>query len=118
MGTLSILFILFSKPVVSFLTSGRYVYASSYANIFVIGIFFMQVGGIFEQLFTAYGATKLAMWRNILMGGFCIIAYYYMIKEYQFHGANITRVITAIFYVLSGAILFFIFTKKKRYETN
>lgn len=116
MGSLSLMFILFSESVVSFLTSGRYTHASSYANIFIIGIFFMQVGGIFEQLFTAYGATKLVMWRNILMGVFCVITYYFMIKHYQFHGANITRVITSIFYVISGALMFFIYIKRKKNE--
>jgi O-antigen/teichoic acid export membrane protein len=116
LGILSFLFILFSEPVVSFLTSGRYTHASGYANIFMIGIFFMTIGGIFEQLFTAYGATKFAMWRNILMGVFCIIMFYFMIEKYQFYGANITRVITSIFYVISGALLFYIFMKRKKHE--
>lgn len=112
LGILSLLFILFSETVVSFLTSGRYTHASDYANIFIIGIFFMQAGGIFEQLFTAYGATKLVMWRNILMGAFCIITYYYMIEHYQFQGANISRVITSSFYVVAGALLFLFYKKR------
>jgi O-antigen/teichoic acid export membrane protein len=99
LGGLSLIFILFSEPVVSFLTSGRYTHASNYANVFIIGIFFMNIGGVFEQLFTAYGATKYAMWRNVYMGVFCIITYYLMIKYYQFQGANLARVITSIFYV-------------------
>jgi O-antigen/teichoic acid export membrane protein len=111
LGGLSILFITFSTPVVSFLTSGRYTYASKYANIFIIGIFFMQLGGLFEQLFTAFGATQYAMWRNILMGISCIILYYFMIQEYAFYGANITRVITSVIYVLLGAVLFLLYLK-------
>ncbi len=63
--------------------------------LFIIGIFFMQLGGFFEQLFTAFSATKYVMWRNILMGIFCIAAYYFMIQKYQFYGAKITRVITS-----------------------
>lgn len=110
---LTLLFIFFSGPVVSYLTSGRYTYASTYANIFIIGIFIMQVGGIFEQLFTAYGTTKLVMWRNIFMGVFCVITYYFMIEKYQFRGANINRIVTSVFYLVSGAFLFFIFIKKK-----
>jgi O-antigen/teichoic acid export membrane protein len=116
LGTLSLIFIIFSESVVSFLTSGRYTHASSYANIFIIGIFFMQIGGVFEQLFTAYGATKLVMWRNILMGIFCVITYYFMIQHYQFQGANISRVITSIFYLISGALMFFIYIKRKKHE--
>jgi O-antigen/teichoic acid export membrane protein len=112
-GALSMMFILFSESFVSFLTSGRYTYASAYANIFIIGIFFMTIGGFFEQLFTAYGATKYVMWRNILMGVFCVATYYFMIQHYQFQGANITRVITSLFYVISGALMFFIYIKKR-----
>ena len=116
LGALSLMFILFSESVVSFLTSGRYTHASTYANIFIIGIFFMQVGGVFEQLFTAYGATKLVMWRNILTGVFCVISYYFMIQHYQFRGANINRVITSVFYVISGALMVFIYIKRKKHE--
>lgn len=111
LAILSILFIAFSNPVVSFLTSGRYTYASTYANIFVIGIMFMQVGGLFEQLLTAYGATKYVMLRNILTGIFCILLYYIMIKKYQFMGANIARVITSIFFMIIGAALFAFYYK-------
>jgi len=111
---LTSLFILCSASIVSFLTSGRYTYASTYANVFIVGMLLMQIGGVFEQLFTAYGVTKLAMWRNILVGGGCILMYYFMIKNYQFHGSNITRVITAIFYILTGAVMFFIYVKNKR----
>lgn len=118
LGALTLLFIFFSEPVVSYLTSGRYTHASSYANIFIIGIFFMSVGGVFEQLFTAYGATKYVMWRNILMGVFCVITYYFMIKHYQFPGANINRVVTSVFYLISGALLFFIYVKRKKHEIN
>lgn len=117
LAVLSILFIIFSESVVSFLTSGRYTYASTYANIFIIGIFFMQIGGFFEQLFTAFGATKYVMWSNILMGIFCIITYYFMIQNYQFYGANITRVISSIFYILNGALLFLIFIRKKKSDS-
>ncbi len=112
------LFIIFSGPVVSFLTAGRYTYASEYANIFIIGIFFMQAGGFFEQLFTAFGKTKLVMWRNILMGIFCIIAYYFMIHYYQFIGANITRVIASIFYLLVGLIMFALYKRKIKHARN
>jgi O-antigen/teichoic acid export membrane protein len=118
MGSLSVAFIFFSGPVVSFLTSGRYLHACNYANILIIGIFFMQVGGIFEQLFTAYGATRYAMWRNILMGAFCVATYYFMIKNYQFKGANITRVISAIFYSVSGAVLFLLYIRKRRHARS
>ncbi len=116
LAVLSLLFIIGSEPIVSFLTAGRFVKASVYANVFIIGVFFMQVGGLFEQLFTAFGSTKLVMWRNILMGIFCVIIYYYMIKKYQFHGANLTRVITSIFFVVSGAILFFLFMKRRKFN--
>ena len=114
LAILSILFILSSHPIVTFLTAGRFGKASEYANIFIIGIFFMQVGGIFEQLFTAFGATKLVMWRNILMGIFCVIIYYFMIQKYQYWGANITRVFASIFYVITGAILLIFYLSKKR----
>jgi O-antigen/teichoic acid export membrane protein len=114
LAVLSVLFILVSNPIVSFLTAGRFIKASGYSNVFIIGIFFMQVGGIFEQLFTAYGATKLAMWRNILMGIFCIIMYYIMIDKYQFSGANITRILSSVFYIIVGALLFIFLVKKKK----
>lgn len=115
---LSLIFILVSHSIVSFLTAGRFVKASVYANVFIIGIFFMQTGGIFEQLFTAFGATKLVMWRNIMMGVFCIAMYYFMIEKYQFHGANITRVITSIFYVFSGAVLFAFYMRSQRSDAK
>lgn len=111
---LSLIFILVSHSIVSYLTAGRFIKAGVYANVFIIGIFFMQAGGIFEQLFTAFGATKLVMWRNISMGIFCIVMYYYMIEKYQFHGANIARVITSIFYLFSGAVLFAFYLRRQR----
>jgi O-antigen/teichoic acid export membrane protein len=117
-AVLSILFLLFSGQVVSFLTDGRYTYASVYANIFILGIVLMQAGGFFEQLFTAFGKTKLAMWRNIIMGVFSILLYYALIRNFQFFGANIARVIISGVYVLVGAILFTIFIKRNKYETN
>ena len=110
----SLLFILLSGTIVSFLTAGKFTYASTYANVFIIGVFFMQIGGFFEQLFTAFGATKYVMWRNILMGVFCIVLYYLMIQKYQFYGANISRIIASVFYVISGAILFLIYIKRKK----
>jgi O-antigen/teichoic acid export membrane protein len=118
LAVLTLLFIIFSEPVVSFLTAGRFKHASDYANIFIIGLFFMQAGGIFEQLFTAFGETKLAMWRNIFMGVFCVVSYYFMIKHYQFQGANINRVITSIFYVLSGSLIFIFYFIRKKHEFN
>ena len=108
---LSILFITFSNPVVSFLTNGRYTYASTYANIFVIGVMFMQVGGLFEQLLTAYGATKYVMLRNVLTGIFCVLLYYVLVKKYQFMGANIARVISSIFFMIIGATIFAFYNK-------
>jgi O-antigen/teichoic acid export membrane protein len=118
LASLCIIFIIFSKPIVSYLTSGRYTYASTYANIFIIGIFFMQLGGFFDQLFQAFGATKYVMWLNTLMGIFCVFAYYFMIQKYQFYGANITRVITSVFYVFCGASLFLIYIKKGKNGTS
>lgn len=118
LALLCILFIIFSGPVVSFLTAGRYTYASVYANVFIIGIFFMQAGGFFEQLFTAFGETKLVMWRNIFMGVFCVFSYYVMIHYYQFFGANITRVITSIFYLLIGVVMFVVYIKKTKHARN
>ena len=115
---LSILFIAFSELVVSFLTSGRYTYASKYANIFIVGIFFMRLGGFFEQLFTAFGVTKFVMLQNMLMGIFCVVTYYFMIQQYQFYGANITRVISAMFYLLSGAVIFILYNKKRKIGIN
>lgn len=112
-AVICISFIFLSKSVVSILTDGRYTYASLYANYFVIGIFFMQIGGFFEQLFTAYGATKYVMWRNIIIGIFSIVIYYFLINKYQFFGANITRIIIPLLYILIGAVLFYFYFKKK-----
>ncbi len=114
LSALSLLFIFLSESVVSFLTAGRYIHASAYANVFIIGIFFMQIGLIFDQLFNAYGKTKLILWRNTLMGIFCIFTYYFMIKNYQFEGANIARVVTSIFYLIISFLIFFIYIKRKK----
>ena len=48
------------------------------------------------------------------MGVFCVITYYFMIKHYQFKGANITMVIASVFYLISGALMFFIYIKRKK----
>jgi O-antigen/teichoic acid export membrane protein len=112
MAFLTLAFIMVSYPIVYYLTAGRYAYAATYANVFVIGAFFMQAGGVYEQLFTAYSATKLVMWRNILMGIFCVIAYYWMIQYFQFKGANITRVLAGLFYIISGTLLWWYYKKK------
>ncbi len=118
LGILCFSFFMFSELVVSFLTAGRYSHASSYANVFIISVFFMSIGGIFEQLFTAFGKTKLVMWRHILVGVFSVLGYYFMIQKYQFQGANITRVLVSVFSVLIGAIMFLIMIKRRKCESN
>jgi len=112
MAFLTLAFIMVSHPIVYYLTAGRYAYAATYANVFVIGVFFMQIGGIYGQLFTAYSVTNLVMWRNIVMGVFCVIAYYWMIRYFQFKGANITRVFAGLFYIISGTVLWLYYKKK------
>lgn len=109
----AMLFIAFSAPVMSFLTSGRYTYSSEYANVFVIGIVFMQIGGFFEQLFTAFGATHFVMWRNVILGVLSTGIYYFAVKQYSFSGASAARVGVAVLYLLLGFVMFYFFRKKR-----
>lgn len=105
----TVIFILFSEPLVNYLTSGRYIRAAVYANILIISIALLHLANFFEQLFTAYGATNFIMVRNIIMGLFCLAFYYVMIHNYQFLGANISRVVSSIFFIFLNSILFIVF---------
>lgn len=114
----SAFFICFSKPIVYFLTDGKYTHASDYADFFVIGIVIMQMGGFFEQLLTAFEATRLVMWRNIILGILTVAIYYFLIKTQSFRGAAVSRIIVAGLYFGVGSLVFLLFVRSKNRLKN
>lgn len=91
-----ILFITFSPYLMDFLTSGRYTRAYKYANMYSIGIFFMQVFGFANAIIIALKKTKQALYVNLIGGVAAIISYFFMIRWFEFQGANIAYIIIGI----------------------
>lgn len=98
--------ILFSEPIIGFLTSYRYPEAAKYFNIIVVSMCLYNIGDMFQQLFNSLNNTRLVLIRNAIMGAISIVLYYFFIKKFGFIGAAWAKVAIYSFYIIIGLILF------------
>jgi len=103
MAGMSLMFILFSRHVVDYLTAGRYTRAYQYANINVVGLLLINIFGVFQALLTALQRTRLVLMANLAGGIAALIIYKIFIVHWGFQGANWARVIVAGFMIFVGA---------------
>lgn len=88
----NILFNIFSKPMISILTSNRYVGATKYANIFVWSNFFLLMTMFLAAVFVAKGKTLSLLWRKVAVSLCGTGLLYYSVDRWGFMGAAGTRV--------------------------
>lgn len=103
----NIIFMIFSKPVVDFLTSGRYTEAYKYANILIWGNYIMQFTYVLSIIIIVKGKTKLLFFNKIFMSIIGVIVFMTFIPSWSFMGAAYAKIVINLIYCLS--LLFLIF---------
>jgi O-antigen/teichoic acid export membrane protein len=96
----SVLFIIFSKYIISYLTSRRYTEAYRYANLNVIASFIMDIAGITNVIILALQKTKYMLIINLLTGAVALFLYYFLVGTYGFQGGNYSKIAIAVVYLL------------------
>lgn len=106
-------FLVVSKPVIAFLTSGRYTEAYRYANLAIWGNFILMITYLLGIILISMNKTKIILYESILLAAIALIAFKTFIGKWSFNGAlyakifiNSTNVLLCI-----GIILFFISKK-------
>ena len=107
------LFITTSPYLIEFLTSGRYTRAYKYANLFAIGVVFMQIFGFSNGVIIAMKKTKIALYINIIGAISALILYKILIAKYSFYGANYAFIIVAMIMAFSSLLFIKYFRKKE-----
>ncbi len=109
----NIVFTLFSEPIVSILTSGRYTDASAYANIFIWSDMFLHLSYFFAIFFIVAGETKLLLYRKIVMAVVGAVIFFYAIRYWGFVGAAYAKVLINVCNCLL-LVSFLFFARKER----
>ena len=98
-------FMLFSKPIISVLTAGRYIAAAEYTNIILISVFLMGLYWFLDKILIALEKTKLNLIINIFGGVTSIIVAYFAVENFKFLGAAYGKVIVAFLLCIIALIL-------------
>lgn len=101
-----LIFLLFSKDIVYFLTAGRYTKAYIYANLHAVSVLFLSISMILNSLILAKQKSNYILYINIIVGILSIFIYKYFILNWSFQGANYARIV--IFIILIFVQLFFL----------
>lgn len=80
-------FILLSEPLIGFLTAGRYVESSVFANILCFKNVTTTFAFVISGILIGYGHSKYELLNRIIGSFLAIITYYILIKNYGFYGA-------------------------------
>ncbi len=102
-----LVFMLFSKTIISLLTAGRYLGAQPYANITLLSVFLMGLYWLLMKILLALEKTQLNLIINIFGGAFAIGIFYFGIQYFGFYGAAYGKVVIALFML----IIAFLFVK-------
>jgi len=89
----NIVFTFISKPVVEFLTSGRYTGAYQYANLIIWSNFFLLLSYLLGVILIVQNKTKILLYRKIIMAFFGVTMFVLLISRWQFIGAAYARII-------------------------
>jgi O-antigen/teichoic acid export membrane protein len=96
----SLLFIIFSKYIISYLTARRYTEAYKYANLNVVASFIMDIAGITNVIILALQKTKYMLIINLLTGAIALALYYFLVGAYGFQGGNYSKIAIAVVYLM------------------
>lgn len=83
----NLLFILFSKPLINILTYGKYIEASSFANILCIRNVTTSFSFSLSTVLVGYGFSKYELFNKLIGSFVAILLYKYLINNYGFYGA-------------------------------
>jgi len=100
-----LIFMLFSHPILSILTAGRYIAAAKYTNILLMSVFLMGVYWFLDKILIALEKTKLNLIINILGGISAIIVTYLAVDIFKFTGAAYGKVIVSLVLSITALIL-------------
>ncbi len=109
-------FLLVSKPLVDFLTSGRYTRAYIYANYGAVTFLIMNLGSIPNTFILALQKSKYMLYINIIAGIIGLLVYKLFIARWQFIGGSYARIIVAFTYLLTISI--FILTMIYKHKSS
>jgi O-antigen/teichoic acid export membrane protein len=114
------IFLIFSKNIVYYLTSGRYTRAYIYANYFAVAFFFMNTAKVTNSIILALGKSRGQLYINIIAGVIGFASYKLLIFKFGFIGASYGRISVAVVYLVTQVlfILNMVFLKKNTIELN
>ena len=111
--TVTILFILVSKHIVDFLTSGRYTRAYIYANYNAVAFFFMNMAQVPNSFIIALRKSKSMLYINIISGLLGIFLYKFLIEKWEYLGGVYARIAVSFSYLITQVIFVYFFLKKR-----
>ncbi len=109
----TILFIIFSKTILNYLTAGIYTEAYKFANLLSISFFLVILFSFLSSIIMHLQKTKILFIINIIGGISSLFVYEYFISNYTFNGAAYSRII--LFSLMVLLCLFFISQRNKKW---
>ncbi len=113
----NLIFILLAKPVISLLTAGRYVDATSFARILVFKNITMSLYYTVIMIIVGLGFTKSELMNRLFGAIISFFMFKILINNYGYYGAAWGQSLSFLVMTLIG-IVFIIFNKKKMLASN
>ncbi len=109
----TLLFILFSKTILNYLTAGIYTSAYNYANLLAFSFFLVIIFSFLNCILMHLQKTRLLFIINVIGGLSSFAVYHYLISIYTFEGAAYGRII--LFALMALLCVFFISQRNKKW---
>jgi O-antigen/teichoic acid export membrane protein len=109
----NLLFIVFSKPLISFLTYGKYTEAASFSNILCLRNIATTFAFIISGILIGYGYTRYELINRIFGSLLAFLIYKYFIETWGFYGAAWGQSLSWIAMGLISLICLLILKNKK-----
>ncbi|MHA6259957.1 lipopolysaccharide biosynthesis protein [Sporosarcina sp. CAU 1771] len=90
-------FTVFSKTIISLLTSDQYTDAYQYANLIIWSNYFLLLSYLLGVIMIVQNKTKLLMYRKFILVPIGIIVFFVFIDQWQFIGAGYAKIIINLF---------------------
>jgi len=116
-----LLFILFLPFIIDILTAGRYVKSTKFAMIISLSSITSGIYFLINNVMIALGKTKTVLSTKLIGSGFCVLMYYFLIKEWGTIGASWGIVLSYLILSISNFACYFIGERiilGKNYEVN
>lgn len=113
----NLIFILLAKPVISLLTAGRYVDATSFARILVLKNITISLYYTVIMVIVGLGFTKSELMNRLFGAIACFFMFKILISNYGYYGAAWGQGLSFLIMTVIG-IIFILFNKKKMLAHN